>query len=395
MLPLKEVLSRDGNVSGNVALKSNEEPPLVTADARSAIVKSKTEYQRPSSGQTSSWRSGWRVVEYRCNQSIPEMNKVRCFECVKVVPVRSCNDLEPGDHVVFCGVIYDHHGILISKDGESLEIAEVTNTVYGFLTGLLRGFMGIANIRVTLKKYDFKREKVCVVEYKHRYPKQFTIRRAKILYSEKEKTRNYNYNLFHNNCEHFATYCSTGKTFSVQVSKFTLMWDMFVNSGFLGLNNELARNIAQFEKHLICEDCYIMNRKLLGVSLQPIVSTENIKKGDVIRFSYWNFYHEAVVLDKEEKEQFDQNIVDCSVAHYAFCGLFSHRTIKKEMIPVRLDGQCFKLDYDSNPYAAYTPDEVVERARSRLGEQSFIFYSNDSSHFARWCKLKLVKETSD
>lgn len=234
---------------------------------------------------------GPRVVEYGCKQSIPQLNKVRCFECVKVVPVSSCNDLEPGDHVVFCGAVYDHHGILISKHGESLEIAEATNTVSGFLTGMLRGFMSIANIRVTLKKYDFKREKVCVVEYKHRYTKNGIIQRAKNLHSMIEKTRSYTYNLFHNNCEHFATFCATGKTFSVQVSKFTLMWDMFVNSGFLGLNNELARNIAQFEKHLICEDCYKMNRKLLGVSLQPIVSTENIKKGDVIRYSYWNFYH--------------------------------------------------------------------------------------------------------
>lgn len=119
------------------------------------------------------------------------MNKVRCFECVKVVPVRSCNDLEPGDHVIFCGAVYDHHGILISKQGESLEIAEATNTVSGFLTGILRGFMSIANIRVTPKKYDFKREKVCVVEYKYRYKKEEIIQRAKIVHSAIEKTGNY------------------------------------------------------------------------------------------------------------------------------------------------------------------------------------------------------------
>lgn len=320
------------------------------------------------------------------------MNKVRCFECVKVVPVRSCNDLEPGDHVIFCGAVYDHHGILISKQGESLEIAEATNTVSGFLTGILRGFMSIANIRVTPKKYDFKREKVCVVEYKYRYKKEEIIQRAKILHSAIEKTGNYTYNLFDNNCEHFATFCVTGRTFSVQVSKLMLMWDMFLNSGFLGLNNELARNIAEFEKHLICDECYKMNRHLLGVSLKPIVSTKDIEKGDIIRYSYWNFCHEAVVLDKEEMKQSDQNIVVCSVAHYAFFGPFSHRTITEEKISVRLDGQSFKLNYDSYPYDAYTPDEVVERARSRLGEQSFIFYSNDSSHFARWCKLKLLKQ---
>lgn len=252
--------------------------------------------------------------------------------------------------------------------------------------------MSIANIRVTPKKYDFKREKVCVVEYKYRYKKEEIIQRAKILHSAIEKTGNYTYNLFDNNCEHFATFCVTGRTFSVQVSKLMLMWDMFLNSGFLGLNNELARNIAEFEKHLICDECYKMNRHLLGVSLKPIVSTKDIEKGDIIRYSYWNFCHEAVVLDKEEMKQSDQNIVVCSVAHYAFFGPFSHRTITEEKISVRLDGQSFKLNYDSYPYDAYTPDEVVERARSRLGEQSFIFYSNDSSHFARWCKLKLLKQ---
>lgn len=39
LLPLKEVLCPDGNVSCNFALKYNQEPLLVTADAWSAIDK--------------------------------------------------------------------------------------------------------------------------------------------------------------------------------------------------------------------------------------------------------------------------------------------------------------------------------------------------------------------
>lgn len=330
------------------------------------------------------------LIKYESEKSTPSMNEVRCLECVKVVPVSSCDDLEPGDHVIFCGTVYDHHGILLSKDGESLEIIEATNTFSGFITGILRGFWGKANIWITKKKFDFEKKIVCVVEYKYRYAKTKTIQRALDLHSDIKKTGNYSYNLLGNNCEHFATLCATGIKFSVQVSKFTLMWDMFLKTGFLGFNDELARNKAEFEKHLICKDCYDMNKHLLGVSVKPIVSAEDITKGDIIRYSYWNFWHEAVVLKKNEKKQADPNIVSCLIAHYAFFGPCCYRTIIDEEIKIRLDGQTFKLDYNQQHYNVYQPDEVVDRALRRIGEQLFTFYSNDSSHFVRWCKLKLL-----
>lgn len=346
--------------------------------------------QRAPSYRIVSYKVGPLTKKYESEKSTPSMNEVRCLECVKAVPVSSCDDLEPGDHVIFCGTVYDHHGILLSKDGESLEIIEATNTFSGFITGILKGFWGKANIWITKKKFDFEKKIVCVVEYKYRYTKTKTIQRALDLYSNIKKTGNYSYNLLGNNCEHFATLCATGIKFSVQVSKFTLMWDMFLKTGFLGFNDELARNNAEFEKHLICKDCYEMNKHLLEVSVTPIESAEDITKGDIIRFSYWNFWHEAVVLKKDEKEQIDPNIVSCFIAHYAFYGPCCYRTIKDDEIKIRLDGLSFKLDYNSQHYSVYQPDEVVERARRRIGEQLFTFYSNDSSHFARWCKLKLL-----
>jgi hypothetical protein len=45
-------------------------------------------------------------------------------------------------------------------------------------------------------------------------------------------------------------------------------------------------------------------------------------------------------------------------------------------------------------FNVFPPEEVVERARSRIGEQMFAFFTNDSSKFSRWCKLKLTKSTS-
>jgi HRAS-like suppressor 3 len=35
--------------------------------------------------------------------------------------------------------------------------------------------------------------------------------------------------------------------------------------------------------------------------------------------------------------------------------------------------------------ATFTPEEIVARARSRLGEQSYDLITNNCEHFTRWC----------
>lgn len=95
------------------------------------------------------------------------MNEVRCLECVKVVLVFFCDDLEFGDYVIFCGIVYDYYGILFFKDGEFFEIIEVINIFLGFIIGILKGFWGKVNIWIIKKKFDFEKKIVCVVEYKY------------------------------------------------------------------------------------------------------------------------------------------------------------------------------------------------------------------------------------
>lgn len=254
----------------------------------------------------------------------------------------------------------------------------------------MRGLSFKPFIQITQKKFDFGKKKICVVKYKHRYTKSETIERARTLYSALEKTKSYAYNLLANNCEHFATFCATGESFSIQVSKFRLMCALIWERKFSGFNDELIRVNAELNTELICEDCYEMTKNLLTISLIPITSETDILDGDVIRYKYWGFLHEAVVLQKEKHTK-NTNIAVCSVAHYNFSGPFSHRTIIAEKINVRLDGSIVKLDYDPKRYNVYPQNKVVQRARSRIGEQLFVFYSNDSSHFVRWCKLKLLK----
>ena len=312
---------------------------------------------------------------------------------MKAIPVFSPGEIQAGDHVVFSGAVYDHHGIIISKldDGETFEILEATNTASKATLGISK--LGRkAKIQSSFKKLDFERQKICIIEYgKKRFSRKKTVQHALNFYNSKDQSDSYKYDLFENNCEHFATFCVTGQNFSVQVTKLKLTWKLFWSSGFVGISNELERNKKEHENNIICDDCYEMNKKLLGVSVKPIVAEGDVEKGDIIRYSYWNLWHEAVVL---EKPKVVKNTLVCSIAHYAFCGPFNHRTIKEEILNIRLAGQCSKVDYSMPQYDVYKPEEVVQRARRRMGEQRFVFFSNDSSHFARWCKLRLKRSYS-
>lgn len=332
--------------------------------------------------------------EYENERLVPQI--VNCIECVKTVPVISHDQLEPGDHVIFCGAVYDHHGILISKNESNnpkrvtLKMAEASTTSSRLVVGISKICGCKASIQININDFVFAAQKMCVVEYRHRLRKTETVKRAQS-FMENNEENEYKYHLFNNNCEHFATYCATGQNISVQVTKFKLAWKLFRQRGFIGLSDELARNSIEYDIKLICKDCYLMNQNLLGVSVKPILSENDIEVGDIIRYSYWNLWHEAVVLEKTKSTQ---RSVVCLIAHYAFCGPFSHRKIKSESKEIRLDGQCKTLDYAPPQYNVYSPEDVVKRARDRINEESFAFFSNDSSHFARWCKLTLLRYES-
>lgn len=96
------------------------------------------------------------------------INEIFCIECVNIVLVVFCDDLEFGDYVIFCGIVYDYYGILYLKEGNIFKIIEVINIVLGFIIGVLRrGIWGKVNIWIIKKEFDFRIIIVCVVEYKY------------------------------------------------------------------------------------------------------------------------------------------------------------------------------------------------------------------------------------
>lgn len=111
----------------------------------------------------------WLLIEkYESEELIFLINEVCCIECVKVVLVVFCEDLEFGDYVIICGIVYDYYGILYLKKGNIFKIIEVINMVLGFIIGVLRrGIWGKVNIWIIEKEFDFRIIIVCVVEYKY------------------------------------------------------------------------------------------------------------------------------------------------------------------------------------------------------------------------------------
>ncbi|WAR10092.1 hypothetical protein MAR_035168, partial [Mya arenaria] len=213
----------------------------------------------------------------------------KCAECVKAVPVFAYDDIDVGDHITFYGRLYDHHAIVTLKVGDNqIKIIEATNTPAGAVFGLM--FWKKAFIEETVKTFDYAKDKINVVVYKNRV---FT--KAKVARRQKEN-RDFNYNVIQNNCEHFATYCVTGTPFSIQAVKFLMVSTLFLGSGFLGISDERMRNAKLFENNFICSRCDEMNKRLLSVSVKPILSADDVHAGDVIRYTYYNLQHEGVVL---------------------------------------------------------------------------------------------------
>lgn len=132
--------------------------------------------------------------------------------------VNSSDKLEIGDHVVFHRLFYDHHGIIIDKNGHTFRVIEAKkeDDSKPMASSL---FGGKAQLTCSEIIFDFKKDNVSVASYTERHSKQETARRAICIYDESRKhPGSYNYNVFTNNCEHFATFCATGIMYSLQVA---------------------------------------------------------------------------------------------------------------------------------------------------------------------------------
>lgn len=183
----------------------------------------------------------------------------RRYICVTRVPVSSPDQLDIGDHVVFHRRVYDHHGIITDKkDRCQFEVIEATK----------ESSEGEVKITCSWKKFENPvTGAISKDNYSHGFSKEQTAQRAKDIYEYiNEHPGSYEYNLFTNNCEHFATYCATKEMYSLQVAE--------VESR--GLISYIRSKFDKKDRNQSARNMYI--------PIQYIGSKINFEKGDIIEF---------------------------------------------------------------------------------------------------------------
>lgn len=109
-----------------------------------------------------------------------------------------------GSHLKVARLGYFHHGIYIGN-GQVIHYAGFCDT-----------FKSAPVTCVSLSQFQGSADKILIVQHdshKIQYSRQEIIERAKSRLGED------NYNLFTNNCEHFANWCITGKAVSKQINR--------------------------------------------------------------------------------------------------------------------------------------------------------------------------------
>ncbi|XP_052097580.1 uncharacterized protein LOC127732566 isoform X2 [Mytilus californianus] len=328
-------------------------------------------------------------------QSIPhdesEVGK-SCMDCIKPVQVKNWKEINKGDHIILLRSFYDHHAIVVKviepEDDNtqqiSLELIHQTNK--GAIRDIFRRRERIVKLKRKTETVDLKTVMICKYwgRIKPKSPDEVVKRASEALDGDQHEFR---YSVIDNNCEHFASWCVTGRRLSIQIRKATVVLKILLRNKFRGLSNELLRNQVEYDHGMLCKMCFERNEKLLSITRKKVQQKEDIHQGDIIMYRYYGLLHCSVVLDVIKRKE---KYIKCEIAHYAFKGPFTQNKIQSGILKVPFNGSVSVFDYSSGEFETYEPEEVVCRARERMGEQMFSYFSNDSSHFARWCKLKLL-----
>ena len=130
--------------------------------------------------------------------------------------VFSIYDLESGDHIAFHQVSgsYWHHAIVeyVIPETDEFQTIEYSNTAIGFLRD--NSSVPKTSRKAQVVKITYRFSKTIAYKMLHEY---FN-RHATLLRAQESVGEPY-YNLFFNNCEHFAMWCATGISSSDQVNK--------------------------------------------------------------------------------------------------------------------------------------------------------------------------------
>ena len=132
------------------------------------------------------------------------------------------DDVAVGDHIKFDRGLFSHHAVVVDVyvDKNSYKVIHFTGE---------KSSGTPAEIKEEILK--FKIGEIIRIRYRYgRMCKRITVKRAYALLAVQEtSTRAILYNILVNNCEHFATWCVTGKATSTQVNKALAPFASIIN----------------------------------------------------------------------------------------------------------------------------------------------------------------------
>ncbi|XP_022093512.1 uncharacterized protein LOC110980814 [Acanthaster planci] len=111
-----------------------------------------------------------------------------------------------------------------------------------------------------------------------------------------------------------------------------------------------------------------------------------LKVGDHITWHRWlGHWHHAIVSN------IDPNTARVQVIHWSKSRCGGIRIIESWLDLIEEDGELFCIDYPVDITKVNTPELVIARARSRLDDTGYGFFSDNCEAFASYCKIGLAE----
>lgn len=124
-----------------------------------------------------------------------------------------------------------------------------------------------------------------------------------------------------------------------------------------------------------------------SVEAVKVTNLKQLNIGDVISKRYFRIIeHTSIVTDVKVKNNIPTK-GDVKLVHYGLPAFFGKREVVEETFEVDLDKTSIYI-FDCKGLSTYPADDVVRRARSRIGETKWGMLSNRSCHFAYWAKVQ-------
>ena len=187
--------------------------------------------------------------------------------------VSSLSQLQDGEHIAIEGkcACYWHHAIVEDVDtkGGTIKTIEYFNSAKGFLEDTLNRSKDAGKAQVIRGEYRLE-DGLYLIKHDKCLSAEDVVKRARSRLGENE------YNVFYNNCEHFAMWCKTGISSSEQVEYFKDV----MKDGAVSLAANLGTQAAAKAGEVIVETAV---REVTKKFVSETVVQEIVKSGETTK----------------------------------------------------------------------------------------------------------------